>query len=143
MADDAKEKSIPLALITLGVALYCVAAFVHVGPAGAGATLMLVTIGAAVQTVLLIVAALIVGSLMGVSFGTVPSAVLKFAAATLFAGGLGALVSTGGGLIGLFVFLGLVAWLFEIELVYAIVLTVVYVLVSFVVALGLAAMLRG
>lgn len=130
MVEHPKETQIPLILTAAGLALYVVAAFVRTGAGGVGATLTAVLIGAAIQTVLLVVIALIVGTLMSVSFGSIGSAALKFAAASIASGGIAALLP-GGGIVALFVFLGLVMWLFEIELTYAVVLTVVYLFVSF------------
>jgi hypothetical protein len=140
MATDAKERQIPLVLILVGLALYVLAAFVRMGPSGAGATLVGVLIIGTVQTAILIGAAFLVAAVCSVSFGDVRSAILKFAAATLLSGGIGAVIPFGG-IVALFVFLGLVMWLFEIELVYVIVLTVAYFVVSFGVAIALRAAL--
>jgi len=138
MSDHPKERQIPAALIVAGIALYVLAAFVRAGPAGVGPALVGVLIGGAVQTVLLVVVALAVAASAGVSFGTPGSAALKFAAAALVSGGVAALIPYGG-LVALFVFLGLVMWLFELELTYAVLLTVVYLAVSVGVALALRA----
>jgi len=140
MATDAKEQQIPVVLIIVGLALYVLAAFVRAGPTGAGATLVGVLIIGSVQTAILIGAAFLVATVFSVSFGNVRSAILKFAAATLVSGGIGAVLPFGG-IVALFVFLGLVMWLFEIELVYVIVLTVAYFVISFGVAIALRAAL--
>lgn len=140
MSDHAKERQIPLILIILGVGLYVLAAFIRTGPAGVGPTLLAVLIGGLVQTAILIGAALLVATLLGVSFGSVPSAALKFAGAALASGGVAAVIPFGG-IVALFVFLGLIMWLFELELTYAVVLTVVYLVVSFAVAFVLRAAL--
>lgn len=134
MSDHPKERQIPSALIAVGLAMYAIAAIAFAGPRGVPPTLLAVSIGAAVQTALLIAAALIVGSLLSVGFGTMRSAALKFAAVSLVSGGISALVP-GGWIIALFVFLGLVVWLFEIEMTYAVVLTVVYFLVTWLVGI--------
>src|SRR5687768_744249 len=134
MSDHAKERQVPLILVAVGAALYVLAAFVRTGPAGVGPTLLAVLIGGIVQTAILICAALLVATLLGVSFGTVPSAALKFAGAALASGGVAAVIPYGG-IVALFVFLGLIIWLFELELMYAVVLTVVYFGVAFAVGL--------
>jgi len=138
MSDHAKEQKIPLILVGIGFTLYVLAAFVRTGSAGAGPTLVGVHIGGIVQTALLIVAALLVGTLLSVSFGSVPSAALKFAGAAVLSGGVGAVIPFGG-IVALFVFLRLIMWLFELELTYAVVLTIVYFVVSFAVAFVLRA----
>jgi hypothetical protein len=141
MTDDSRERKIPLILIAAGVLIYVAAAFARAGSAGVGATLVGVLIGGAIQTALLIAAALVVGTLLKVSFGDLPSAALKFAGAALVSGGIATLIPYGG-ILALFVFLGLVMWLFEVELTYAVVLTVVYFAVSLAVGFALAAVLR-
>lgn len=138
MADHPKERQIPLALIGIGLALYVLAAFVHAGAAGVGSLLISALIVGAVQTILLILAAFLVASVMSISFGDARSAVRKFAGATVFGGGLGTLLPMGS-IVALFIFLGLVMWLFELELTYAIALTVAYFVVSF----GVVILLRS
>lgn len=138
MSDHAKERQIPAILIVVGLGLYVLGAFLHAGTGGVGGTLVAVLIGGAIQTAILIGAAFIVSSLMSVSFGDPPTAALKFAGATLAAGGLGAVIPIGG-ISALFVFLGLIMWLFELELTYAVVLTIVY----FVVAIMVGILLRS
>jgi hypothetical protein len=140
MSDHAKERQIPIILVALGFTLYVLAAFVHTGSQGVGPTLVVVLVGGAVQTAILIGAALLVGTLLSVSFGSVSSAALKFAGAALASGGLAAVIPFGG-IVALFVFLGLIMWLFELELTYAVVLTVVYFVISYAVGLVLRAAL--
>ena len=48
-------------------------------------------------------------------------------------GGVAALIPYGG-IVALFVFLGIIMWLFELEVPHAVVLTIVYFVISFVVA---------
>ena len=133
MPEHAKERQIPLALIGLGLALYVVAAFVRAGAAGVGPTLLAVMIGGVVQTVILVATAFLLATVLSISFGNVGSAILKFAAAALVSGAVAALIPFGG-IVALFVFLGLIMWLFELEVPYAVALTILYLVVSFVVA---------
>jgi hypothetical protein len=137
MADHPKEKQIPLVLIVVGALLYVLGAVVVGGSGDALPTLIAVAVGATIQTVILIVSAFIVAAILNVSFGDSKSAILKFAAASLVAGGVASLIPMGW-IIGLFLFLGLVVWLFELEIIYAVVLTVVYIAVSILIGIALA-----
>ncbi len=97
---------------------------------------MRVIIVGLVQTILLVIAAIIVATALKVSFGEVPSAILKFAAAALASGAIATLIPVGG-IVALFIFLGLIMWLFELEITYAIAVTFVYFLASFGVGFAL------
>ena len=141
MNDDAKERQIPATLIVVGIGLYVLAAFVHTGPSGVGPTLLAVLIVGSIQTAILICAAFLVAMFLNVSFGDARAAILKFSGATLVSGGIAALIPYGG-IVALFIFLGLIMWLFELDLAYAIALTVVYFVVAFAVALVLRAALQ-
>jgi hypothetical protein len=131
--------NVPLILAAIGVALYVLSGFIYKGKLSGSELWLAIAIGAVIRTVLLVIAAIITATVAKISFGDLKSAILKFAGIILFAGGLTSVIPLGG-LIGLFVFLGLIAWLFELEIVYAIVLTVVYALVSFGVGALLASM---
>src|SRR4051812_35859224 len=96
LSEHATERQIPLILIAVGLALYAVAAFMHAGTRGVAPVLFIVTIGAIIQTVLLILAAYLVATFLSVSFGDFRSAMLKFAGAALASGGLGAIIPVGG-----------------------------------------------
>jgi hypothetical protein len=137
--NDSKERKIPLIMIAAGLALYLLAAFMHAGPSGVLPTLLAVLVVAVVQTAVLIGAAFIVAAMMSVSFGDVQSAILKFAGITLASGGLASVISFGGNFVALFIFLGLVMWLFELELTYSIALTVIYFVIIFVIAISVRA----
>ena len=65
---------------------------------------------------------------------------MRFAAASLLSGGLSAVIPYGG-IVALFVFLGLIVWLFDIEMFQAVILTVVYMFISFGVVALLASSL--
>lgn len=138
MSEHATERRIPLILIVVGLALYAVAGFVRAGSAAVAPVLMVVILGGIVQTILLIAAAFIVAMMLNVSFGDFRSAVLKFAGATLASGGLGAIIPFGG-IVAAVIFLGLILWLFELEVPYAIVLAVV----DFVLSFALAVVIRS
>jgi hypothetical protein len=140
MAQHATERQIPQILIGLGLVCYAIAAFVHAGTRGVMPVLTAVAIGALIQTILLICAAFIVAAVLNVSFGDFNSAVVKFSGATLASGGLGAIIPMGG-IVSSVVFLALILWLFELELPYAIALTVVDFLLTFAVAMGLHSMM--
>jgi len=127
---QASTKRLPLILIGVGLLLYLLAAVIHPNDAGVFATMLAVVIIGVVQTVLLVAAAFIVALLIKEGFDEVPTAILRFAAASLFSGGLSAVIPYGG-IVALFVFLGLIVWLFDIEMFQAVILTVVYMFISF------------
>jgi len=138
MSDHAKEQKIPLILIAIGFSLYVLAVYLPKGASGVGPTLLAVLIAGIVQTAILIASAFLVGTLLSVNFGAFSSAVLKFAGAALFCGGIGAIIPFGG-IAALFIFLGLIMWLFEMELTYAVILTIVYLVITFAMAVALRA----
>ncbi len=129
MADHPKERQYPLILIAAGILLYLLGALIHAGTAGILPTFTAVIELGVLQTVLLVVAAIIVATVLKIGFGDVGSAALKFAGAALFCGAISSVIPMGW-LVADVVFLGLVAWLFEIEITYAIVLAFVYFLVA-------------
>lgn len=139
MSEHPKEKEIPLILAAIGLGLVCLGGSIHSGRAAAP-TMMGAVLMSLVETGLLIVAAIVVARLLNIAFGDLKSAALKFCGIALFCAGFDTLVPWGH-LLGLIIFLGLVAWLFEIEIVYAIVLAVVYWIVTFIVVLMLASAL--
>jgi hypothetical protein len=136
LSEHATERQIPLILIAVGLCLYAIAAFVHAGAVGVGVLMVAVIIGGIMQTVLLIGAAFLVATFLSVSFGDFRSAILKFAGAALAAGGIGAVIPFGG-IVAAFVFLGLIFWLFDLEVPYAVALAVVYWVLSALVIVGL------
>ena len=142
MSDHPKERLIPSVLIVIGAALYVAAAFLYGSKAGVGATLLAISIGGAIQTGLLIAAAFLTASLLQISFGDLKAAALKFAGASLVGGGLATLIPFGN-FLALFVFLGLVMWLFEVDFKEAGLLTVIYIVISFAVLFVLRGVLRG
>ena len=135
MSEHATERRIPLILIAVGLVLYAVAAFIYAGTRGVLPVLLIVIVGGFIQTVLLIAAAYLVATFFSVSFGDFRSAILKFAGAALASGGLGAVIPLGG-IVASFTFLGLIIWLFELELPYAIALSVAYFVLSLIVGIG-------
>lgn len=141
MNDEAKDRQIPIVLIVVGLILYAIAAFTRSGPAGAASVVVAALVLGLVQTVLLTLAAFIASSIMGISFGELPTAALKFAGVALVVGGLSAILPWAG-LIWLVVFLGLVVYLFELQIGYAIGLTIIYWLLGLILAVALRGFLR-
>jgi hypothetical protein len=135
VASKTANRPLPLTLIGIGVALYVVAALVHTGTAGVMPTLVALWIGGMINCVIMLVVAFIVAALFSVSFGDIPSAILNFAAASLCAGAITALIPMGW-IIALFVFLGIIMWLFELEMTYAVTFTVIYLFVSWAIGIG-------
>lgn len=139
MPGEAKETKIPLIGIGLGLALYLVRALAFPGASGFIRTLGSVLIAALISTVVLIIAALIVSTLLKVSFGDPRTAILKFAAASLLSGAVSSYVSPYIGIfIGLFVFLGIVMYLFELEVPYALALGAAYFVIMLITLFVLA-----
>ena len=119
-----KEKQIPMALNAVGTGIIVLSAIIKQGSSSISHALTVAMLGGAIQTVLLIAAAFLVAMMLKVSFGELNSAILKFCGITMFCWGL-RLILPMGGFLNLFVFLGLVMWLFELEMPYVIALTVV------------------
>jgi hypothetical protein len=135
MAADPKDKQIPLALMGVGVLVLVAQGLFFAGAAGAGATLAALAVVTAIGTAIMVFAAIVTARLIGASFGELGSAVLKFAAIYVFAAALGSLIPFGG-IVVFFVSLGLLMWLFELEMMHAVVFAVVLWVVNVVLAIA-------
>lgn len=124
------EKQIPLALIFGSAVLLCAAGLVYGGLAGFMAVFNALAIATAVGVLLMLLAAFLTAGLFSVSFGEFGSAVLKLTAIYISAAALAALIPTVGGLLGSALAFVLLMWLFELEMVYAIVFAVMLWLVQ-------------
>jgi hypothetical protein len=139
---DPKETMIPTVLLVLGIAMYVAFGFWMGGAGGAGALLVMTLIGLVIGIPLGIIACFITAWLMGASFGTLKGAILKLAAVYTFPSGVLLLAMTSlsiegvllGLLVGLVLFGGLLAWLFELDALEVIVVAIVL----FVVRLGVS-----
>lgn len=137
MSEADKDRKIPFALIGVGLVLYTVAGFVRFRAKGPAPVLAVVAVGCVVGVALMLAAAFITAKITGTSFGELGSAVLKLAAIYLFPSAVGLFVpGIVGGLVASVIAFVLLMWLFELELPYAIIFTIVTWVVNFVAALA-------
>ena len=138
--NNPRDTVVPWVLIGVGVAGYVLAAALADAPLAQ----LLVGLGllALVQVLLMVGAAYLTAMLTGTSFGDLSTAFVKLAGVVLCAGAVGALIPFGG-LLSFFVFLGLMLWLFELEVWQAVVFAIVLWAVQFAVAMVLAAAVAG
>ena len=131
---DPKDLWVPVVLIVLGLLMYGAGVMWKTSAQVAGFAMGLVAAAAVLETVLGIVAAYITSSIGGISFGELRTAALKLAGILLFTGALAFLIPLGW-IIALFIYLGLLVWLFELDMreavLFAVVLWVIRLLVSF------------
>lgn len=130
-AKPATDFIIPLGLLIAGLLLYAVGGMMHVGKRDLQVYMILIAVAAVIETVLRVIAAFITAAVIGTSFGEVKTALLKLAGIFIFVGGFGTLFG-GASFIGAIFALGLLMWLFEMEMFEAVVFTVI----SWVVGLG-------
>src|SRR5947209_13941161 len=88
MAEEAKERQVPLVLIAIGFTLYVVAAFSKLGTAGAGVVAVFIVVSTLIGVALMLGGAYLTAAITGTSFGDLRSALLKLAAIYLFPGAL-------------------------------------------------------
>lgn len=111
----ATELVIPLILVVVGLRVFGIWGYSSFGARGAMVAMGLVFVIAAVLTVLGVASAFITAAIMSTSFGELRTAFLKFAGIILLTSGLAALIPYGG-LIVLAIYLGLLVWLFGVEM---------------------------
>lgn len=134
MGLDIKDRKAPLILIGVGLMLYIISGVVHGGASGAISFLIAAIIMGVIQTIALIVVALIAGAVLNIGFGDMPTAILKFAAICAVCGGVSVIMPMGW-VMAFVVFMALTMWLFELEVPYAAGLAAVFTLAN----LGVAA----
>ena len=134
---DPKDFQIPIVLIILGFLIWAYVGFRLAGVAGPVIAMAVIGVGAVVGTGLMIAAAFLTAGLIGVSFGELGPAALKLAAIYLFPSAVGSLIPFGG-LLAIFLWLALLMWLFELEMLQAIVFAIVLFLIRWAVAWVLA-----
>jgi hypothetical protein len=132
----------PLALLVIGLLIYGIAAFVKAGTTSAFVLMGVIFLMAAIETVLGIVAAFITASVMSTSFGELRTAVLKLAAILVFSSAIAFVVPYFGGIISLAIYAALLMGLFGLELIEAIVFSVIFWLIRMGVVVLLAGLLR-
>jgi hypothetical protein len=130
----------PLALLVAGLLLYGGAAFYSAGARSAVVVMGIMFLIAAVQTVLGIAAAYITASLLSTGFGELRSAFVKFAGILVFTGAITWIIPYGG-LLSLFVYFGLLVWLFGLETYEAAIFAIIFAIIRFIVLLALFALI--
>jgi hypothetical protein len=140
MKNDPKDLQIPLVLIVLGLIIYGIGGFNRTGTNGAAAQVSGVLMAAGIGTAVMIFAAFVTASLVGVSFGELGPAALKLAAIYIFPASIASLIPFGI-LLAFFIWLGLLMWLFELEVFQAVIFTIVLISVNLLVGMGLRAVL--
>jgi hypothetical protein len=134
---DPKDVLIPVVLLVAGLLLFWVGVLWRTNPQVASLTMGFVAVAAVLETVLGILAAYLTSSISGISFGELRTAALKLAGILLFTGALAFLIPLGW-IIALFVYLGLLVWLFELDmreaLLFAVVLWFMRLLIRFTLA---------
>ena len=139
-ARDPKDLLVPIALLVVGLLLYWAGDLWRVNPPAAGRTMGIVAVAAVLETVLGILAAYVTSSISGISFGELGTAALKLAGILVFTGALAFLIPFGG-FIAFFVYLGLLVWLFELDMREAMLFAVVLWIMRLLVGFGLSAAL--
>jgi hypothetical protein len=139
---DPKDSTIPTVLIVIAFILIAIAGYRMGGADGPLQAIMILSIASLITTTLMIFAAFITASLIGVSFGELRTASLKLSAIYLFSTALALFIPYGGILI-FFLWLGLLMWLFELEVYQAVVFSIVLWVVNFLVGLALRGMFRS
>jgi hypothetical protein len=135
---DPKEVVIPVVLLVAGLLLFWAGVLWRTNPRVASLTMGFVAVAAALETVLGILAAYVTSSISGISFGELKTAALKLAGILLFTGALAFLIPLGW-IIALFVYLGLLVWLFELDMREALLFAVVLWLMRLLIRFALAA----
>lgn len=137
-AVDAKDVWFPVGLIVAGLVMYGAGMVWKTDARVAGFATGIVAVAAALETVVGIVAAYVTWSISGIGFGELKTAALKLAGILLFTGALAFLISFGW-IVAFPVYLGLLVWLFELDIREAILFAVVLWVVRLVVGFGVSA----
>jgi len=136
---DAKDVTIPLVLIVLGFLGFAFAGYRALGPQGPAIVMAYVGVWTFIGTGLMVLAAYVTAGFLSVSFGELGPASLKLAAVYLFPAAV-ALVIPMGWIAALFLWLGLLMWLFELEMYQAVIFAIIFLLVRILMNVMLAQM---
>src|SRR5258705_12352879 len=104
MKSAPKDVQIPLTLIVVAFLLFALAGYRVAGPRGPAIAMAGVGVAAVIGTALMLAAAFVTASMIGVSFGELGPAALKLAAIYLFPAAVGTLLPYAG-------FFALIIWL--------------------------------
>jgi hypothetical protein len=141
MKSDPKDVQIPLVLVVLGFLLFAITGYRLSGAGGPAVMMAYIGVATVLGTILMIAAAFVTAKLIGASFGELSTASLKLAAIYIFPAAIGSLMPFGG-FLAFFIWLGLLLWLFELEVYQAVVFAIVLWVVNFLVGLLLVGILR-
>lgn len=116
-ASDATEFKIPVALLIAALAIIFGYALVIAGPSIAKAVILMQVIGLAIMIPLGILACFITAKVLSIEFGPIRSASAKLAAIFTFPSAVALLIPWGpvAWLVSVLLYLGLLAWLFDME----------------------------
>lgn len=131
----------PLIILIVGLLMYGVAAMTMASARAAGVVMGLVFIEAVAEALIGIGVAYGLAALIGTSFGELRTAALKLAAILVFSGAVAWLVPMGW-VLALFVYFGLILWLFGLEVYEAAIFAIVFSLVRIIVSIAVRGMLR-
>ena len=134
MKSAPKDVQIPLTLIVAAFLLFALAGYRVAGPSGPAAAMAAVGVAAVIGTALMLAAAFVTASMIGVSFGELGPAALKLAAIYLFPAAVGTLLPYGG-FFALVIWLALLLWLFDLEVYQAVVFAIILFVVNWLTAI--------
>ena len=140
MPAGSSELVVPLVLLVLGLIIFSIAAVNRAG-AWSPVVMGIILLAAAIETALGIGAAYLTAMVLGTSFGELRTAIVKLAAIIIFCGALASVIPFGW-IIVLFVYFGLLMWLFGLETFEAGVFAVIFTGVRFLAVILLTQMLR-
>ena len=142
---EAKESTVPYTLLGVGVALLFLASIRFGGWSSFGLILFGMSIDTAIRVFLLILVAFLTAKLINAGFGSLNTAVLKFAAIVVFTSGLSLAINVTyvGWAIAAICWFCLLIYLFDLDgkeaLIFMGVMILVNILITFVIAgIGLA-----
>jgi len=114
MADRAKDRTIPLVLIGVGIAIYLIVGLTADEPA---ATLAAIAVVTGVQVALGLIALYVTAGVMHIDFGPLGIGILKLAAIFIFPDAVAVVIPTEvlDWLVAAVLYLSLLAWFFDLE----------------------------
>ena len=133
---EAKETTIPIVLSVVGALIFLVYGLTAGGFTAAGAIVVALAIWLIVGVGLALLACFLASALLGPDYGKLGPATLKLTAAFLFPTAIGLLIPGIGWLVSLALYLGLIGWLFQLD-IWETVLTAILI---FLVRLGTGAL---
>lgn len=138
---QALDRAVPLSLAFAAVAVWVTWGFRIGYPSSVAAASVFAAVASVVQVAALVGAAYLTAAVTAGGFGDVRSAVLKFSMIVLASMGAGAVFGDwGGAVVNVLTFAALVAWLFDVELLDAVILWGFYIVLTIGLSLVTAAL---